>query len=138
MSTIGHPLSDLVNPYITANNGPNRHPGFKTGATPGLPTQAQVATWYGEIASWNPVPDLTWGTAFSMFGQSCIMQGIAARVATRQASSQQAHLYAHSSKPFAEFAWGLVQSGKEEEDEAVELLPKHQRSDVARMQDPAI
>lgn len=116
MSTIGHPLSDLVNllnPYITANNGPNPHPGFTTGATPGLPTQAQVVKWYGEIAGWDPVPDLTWGTAFSMFRQSCIMQGIAARVATRQASSEQAHLYANSVKPFAEFAWGLVRSGKE-------------------------
>jgi aminoglycoside phosphotransferase (APT) family kinase protein len=118
MSTIGHPLSDLVNilnPFITANNGPNRHSGFKPGATLGLPTQDQVVKWYQEIAGLDSVPDLTWGTAFSMFRQSCIMQGIAARVAMKQASSTQAHLYANSFKPFGEFAWSLVLSAKEAE-----------------------
>lgn len=111
MSTIGHPLSDItniLNPYITASSGPNPHIGFIPGATPGLPTQDQVVSWYREVAGWNPEPDLTWGTAFSMFRQSVIMQGIAARVAQGQASSAEAKVYADSFRPFAEFAWGLI------------------------------
>ncbi|KFY79130.1 hypothetical protein V499_01849 [Pseudogymnoascus sp. VKM F-103] len=93
MSTIGHPLSDLaniLNPYITALSGPNPHLGFAPGATPGLPSQEQVVSWYREVAGWRPEPELAWGTAFSIFRQSVIMQGIAARVAQRQASSAQA------------------------------------------------
>lgn len=115
MSTIGHPLSDLtnlLNPYITASSGPSPHRGFLSGATPGLPSPEQVVCWYSEVAGWDPAPELAWGTAFSMFRQSVIMQGIAARVAQRQASSAQAKVYADSFRPFGEFAWGLILKAK--------------------------
>lgn len=115
MSTIGHPLSDLaniLNPYITALSGPNPHLGFTPGATPGLPSQAQVVSWYREVAEWSPEPELAWGTAFSIFRQSVIMQGIAARVAQRQANSAQAKAYADSFMQFGEFSWGLILEAK--------------------------
>lgn len=115
MSTIGHPVSDLanlLNPYITASSGPNPHLGFIPGATPGLPSQAQVVSWYSEVGGWDPERELTWGTAFSMFRQSVVMQGIAARVAQRQASGAQSKFYADLFRPFGEFAWGLVLGAK--------------------------
>jgi aminoglycoside phosphotransferase (APT) family kinase protein len=111
MSTIGHPLSDLtnlINTYITAISGPNPHAGFVPNAVPGLPSQDQVVSWYAEEAAWNPQSDLAWGVAFSIFRQAIIMQGIAARVAQRQASSAEAKLYAQMFRPYAENAWKLV------------------------------
>jgi aminoglycoside phosphotransferase (APT) family kinase protein len=115
MSTIGHPLSDLVNlitPFLSAMEGLNSHDGFKLGATPGLPTQIQVIEWYTEVAGWDPALDLPWGAAFGFFRGSVIMQGIAARYALRQASSAKAKDYADMMGPFAEFAWTLVKKAK--------------------------
>ncbi len=63
-------------------------------------------SWYREVAEWSPEPELAWGTAFSIFRQSVIMQGIAARVAQRQANSAQAKAYADSFMQFGEFSWG--------------------------------
>jgi aminoglycoside phosphotransferase (APT) family kinase protein len=115
MSTIGHPLSDitnLINQYITASGGPNPQVGFAPGVTPGLPTQAQIVHWYREVAQWDPRLDLGWGISFSMFRQAIIMQGTAARVAQRQASSPEAKSYAALSKPFGEFAWKMILKAK--------------------------
>ncbi|KAL9030266.1 MAG: hypothetical protein Q9196_001596 [Gyalolechia fulgens] len=53
-------------------------------------------------------PETGWGDAFGVFRNSAIMQGIAARYATRQASSARAGVYAAQMKPYGEFAWGLV------------------------------
>jgi aminoglycoside phosphotransferase (APT) family kinase protein len=72
MSTIGHPLSDLVNllaPFVTADSPKALSVGrankaFKAGATEGLPTKEQLVQWYSEVAGWDPRPDLTWGDAF--------------------------------------------------------------------------
>ncbi|KAL1870253.1 hypothetical protein VTK73DRAFT_2802 [Phialemonium thermophilum] len=113
------------------------HKGFLPGATPGLPTMSEVASLYFSFVSSPsiaPSPsslpslsssepahypsqsettadqarDLQWAQAFSMFRQAAICQGIAARVATRQASSAQARRYADARAPLAEFAWELV------------------------------
>lgn len=113
MATIGHPLSDLANltnPYVLAKNptGPKGQPGFKEGATPGLPTEKQVTQWYTEVAGWDPSPDMTWAAAFGMLRSCVIMQGIAARYARRQASSANAKSYAEMMNPFGELAWSLV------------------------------
>ncbi|KAI9878123.1 MAG: hypothetical protein M1830_001806 [Pleopsidium flavum] len=109
MSTIGHPLSDLSNlltPYLTAHT---RTPSFIPGTTPGLPSRDQCIRWYTEVAGWDPTDDITWGDAFGIFRGSVIMQGIAARYAVRQASSEKAREYAALMGPFGEFAWGLVE-----------------------------
>jgi len=115
MSTIGHPLSDLVNllaPFILAGSGPTKHLGFKSGKIDGLPSQQQDIEWYREVAGWDPAPDLMWGAAFGMFRSCCIMQGIAARHALRQASSAKAKDYADMMHPFGEFAYTLVMKAK--------------------------
>ncbi|KAI9813076.1 MAG: hypothetical protein M1827_004296 [Pycnora praestabilis] len=113
MSTIGHPLSDLANlltPFLLANSTAVRgQPAFRPDATPGLPSRRQCIQWYREVSGWDPESELTWGDAFGLFRGSVIMQGIAARYAMRQASSEKAKDYAAQMRPFGEFAWGLVE-----------------------------
>jgi aminoglycoside phosphotransferase (APT) family kinase protein len=135
MATIGHPLSDLVNltgPYswmntsaspsvksaqesIKAGHG-TAQPKFAPGVVPGLPTLAQCVEWYAEAANWNPAPELGWGNAFGGFRGAVIMQGIAARYALRQASGQTAKEYAAQMRPYGEWAWGMVENLKKQED----------------------
>lgn len=121
MSTIGHPLSDLTNlmgPYTTASSERARtagraNPAFVEGATPGLPSQEECKKWYAETAGWEyPAREFTWGEAFNIYRGSVIMQGIAARFAQRQASSEKAGEYAAQMKPYGELGWELVQDCK--------------------------
>ncbi|KAI0841033.1 phosphotransferase enzyme family protein [Hypoxylon sp. FL0890] len=123
MSTIGHPLSDLANlmhPFYSASMSQHSssndaitavsHPGFLPGATPGLPSPSDVIQWYAAAAGWDPRPDeVAWASAFSIFRLAAICQGIAARVAMRQASSASAQKHAAAMHPLGEFAWELVQ-----------------------------
>ncbi|KAF2653499.1 APH-domain-containing protein [Lophiostoma macrostomum CBS 122681] len=119
MSTIGHPLSDLSNlivPWtITAFSMERRnsHKAFAPNAdTPGLTTREQCVTWYKEVAGWDPAPELSWSTAFAMWRDSIIFQGIASRYAVRQASSEQAKKVGEEMVPAAEICWELVQRAK--------------------------
>ncbi|KAI0438648.1 kinase-like domain-containing protein [Xylaria telfairii] len=115
MSTVGHPLSDLGNllmPFYTHVATSSYNPtanAFLPGATPGLPTPDVILTWYKEVAGWDPRPEIHWALAFAVFRLSAISQGIAARFATRQASSTEAQKYAQSFKPLGELAWSLVE-----------------------------
>ena len=125
MSTIGHPLADLTNlltPYTTSRNELARmlmaaqtgagssKPAFIPGATPGLPTQAQCLQWYAETAGWEfSEAEIAWGDAFNVFKGAIIMQGIAARYAVRQASSERASEYGRAMRPFGEVAWNLTE-----------------------------
>jgi aminoglycoside phosphotransferase (APT) family kinase protein len=116
MSTIGHPLSDLVNlliPY-SLRDLPGRHElsKFKDGATPGLPTQDQLLKWYAEIAGWDPSPDIPFGKAFGIFRATFIYQGIAARYAVRQASSAQAKEMGSQMHPLGQYTWTTVLEAK--------------------------
>ncbi|KAI1339890.1 kinase-like domain-containing protein [Xylariaceae sp. FL0016] len=117
MSTVGHPLSDLanvLNPFYSqsASSSYNRSDAFSPGATPGLPTPDMIMEWYAEASGWDPRPEMHWALAFSAFRSSAICQGIAARYATRQASSAEARKYADAFKPLGELAWSLVQEEK--------------------------
>ena len=125
MSTIGHPLSDLSNlftPYSFADNPPNSalsvrtNPAFFTSAnTPGLPSRSQCAQWYAELAGWDPSSDLDWGDTFATFRNGVIMQGIAARYALRQASSEKAKEIGDLMRPYGDFSWGLIERWKSKE-----------------------
>jgi aminoglycoside phosphotransferase (APT) family kinase protein len=120
MSTIGHPLSDLsclMEPYtITARTiepRRNSNPAFKPPRLlEGLPSREELIQWYGQAAGWNPVPDIPWGTAFAMFRNSIIFQGIAARYAARQASSAEARTFGEERIPVAEICRGMVEEAK--------------------------
>lgn len=124
MSTIGHPLSDLSNllsPFTFAlhpvpeqlesrTNSAFSSSTFRTG----LPSRKECIEWYCETAGWNPFDESRWGDAFGVFRNSVIMQGIAARYALRQASSERAQEYAAQMGPFGDFAWSLVRRLQEE------------------------
>jgi aminoglycoside phosphotransferase (APT) family kinase protein len=117
MSTIGHPLSDLINlltPYYLVNEEVNNLPAFAPGALPGLPSQKALVKWYAEVAGWDPTPDLTWGVAFGFFRTTCIFQGIAARWAVRQASSAKAKDHAQQRHPMGRLAWKHVQRARDQ------------------------
>lgn len=114
MATVGHPLSDICN-FVTQfytgrqpNVGLSDTDGFLPGKTPGLPQVKQILEWYTATAGYDPRADITWGMAFSLWKLSAICQGIAARYATRQASSEQARIYAEKRGPTAESAWVLA------------------------------
>ncbi|KAI1075203.1 phosphotransferase enzyme family protein [Whalleya microplaca] len=121
MSTVGHPLSDLanmLNPFYTyrvKTNDSSDNKAFAPGVTPGLPTPDAVLEWYSEVAGWDPRSEITWAMAFSVFRNSAICQGIAARYATRQASSAQAKQYAAAFRPLGELAWQLIEEEKAKE-----------------------
>lgn len=112
MATVGHPLSDLCNlisPYILSS-GDSQMSQFTPGIVPGLPRREECIHWYTETSGYATDSELAWGDAFFAFRGSVIMQGIAARLAGRQASSARAEEYAKQAKPFAEGAWKRVQA----------------------------
>ena len=87
-------------PFLTAESGPNAIPAFRPGALAGIPTLQEALGWYAEVSGYDPTPDLPWGSAFGLYRSSVIMQGIAARYAVRQASSEKAKDYADMMVPF--------------------------------------
>ncbi|QUC17785.1 uncharacterized protein UV8b_02026 [Ustilaginoidea virens] len=121
MSTIGHPLSDVCNllmQYYTARHAgaaPESAAGFLPGRTLGLPTEQQLLCWYADVSGYHPGPDMKWGMAFNIFKLAGVCQGIAARYARRQASSDEAKQYAVTRLPLAEYAWELAQEADNEE-----------------------
>jgi len=52
---------------------------------------------------------LTWAEAFAIYRGAVIIQGIAARYAARQASSEKAMDHGNAMRPHAEMAWQFVQ-----------------------------
>jgi aminoglycoside phosphotransferase (APT) family kinase protein len=117
MSTIGHPLSDLcclLEPYtITARTKEarrNSNPAFRPPRLmEGLPSREECIQLYGAAAGWDPKKNIPWGTAFAMYRNCVIYQGIAARYAQRQASSAQAKEVGQEMYPAAEICRGLVE-----------------------------
>jgi aminoglycoside phosphotransferase (APT) family kinase protein len=125
MSTIGHPLSDLVNlvtPWTMTDNtyGITAHQAFDTSrATAGLPTMNQCVEWYRQVAGWDPAPDIPWGVAFWLFRTTVVMQGIAARYASRQASGTTAREFGLQMKPHARMASDHIAEVKRKQEGAV-------------------
>ncbi|RAL58091.1 hypothetical protein DID88_009808 [Monilinia fructigena] len=117
MSTIGHPLSDIINilsPYsVQYEKKFDSLPQFQEDHLPGLPSQSDLISWYRETAGWDPEPDLPWGVAFGFFRNTCIYQGIAARWAVRQASSAKAEVHAKARWPMGNLCWKFVGLAKE-------------------------
>ncbi|RYP12285.1 hypothetical protein DL767_011364 [Monosporascus sp. MG133] len=120
MSTLGHPLSDLANllhplygtgPGVVVAASPSR-PATTASAEEGLPDPETVVSWYRDVAGWDPAPEMAWALAFSVFRLAAICQGIAARVAPRQASSESARRHAEAMGTLAETAWAMVQKAK--------------------------
>ncbi|KAF2772872.1 APH-domain-containing protein [Teratosphaeria nubilosa] len=130
-STLAHPYADLTNlisPWTISDATPSwprihadkafldpSQPDSKASEYPGLPTKQEALQWYEETVGWQiPSSELTWATAFALFRDSIIFQGIAARHALRQASNEKAMVYAQERTPFAEMAWAMVGKAVEE------------------------
>lgn len=121
LSTLGHPLSDIVNltvPYLDVEPalGPGRGrgaPEFVPGATLGLPSREEVIKWYVEDTQWEAGRIIAWGDAFGMFRSTVIVHGIAARYARRQGSGISAQNISKQVVPFVNLTLKLV--GKAEE-----------------------
>ncbi|KAG5981418.1 hypothetical protein E4U55_002951 [Claviceps digitariae] len=122
MSTVGHPLSDVCNllmQYYTCRHpdaGSQSAQGFLPGRTPGLPTEEQLLGWYADISGYDARRDMSWGMAFNVFKMAGVCQGIAARQARRQASSEKAMQHAVARGPLARFAWELAQEARAKSD----------------------
>jgi len=122
MATIGHPLSDVVNllsPYTTSERKEaaamtRRSSTFSAGSLDGLPSKEQCLRWYSETAGWDPRPDMKWGEAFGAYRACIIFQGIAARYAVRQASSERAKENGAHMRPYAEISWNSIAEYKAE------------------------
>ncbi|KAL2212647.1 acyl-CoA dehydrogenase family member 11 [Sarocladium strictum] len=129
MSTVGHPLSDvcnfMTNFYTAKYTGaaPYDNSAFLPGATPGLPQPDQILKWYAEFSDgWCPSPrEVSWGMAFNIWKLAAVCQGIAARYAVRQASSEKAKHHAVTRGPMADFAWRLIEETKGEGGEGSKL-----------------
>ncbi|KAK5117999.1 hypothetical protein LTR62_004043 [Meristemomyces frigidus] len=126
MSTVGHPYADLTNlisPWTISNATPSwprihadtaflhpSQPKSTNSEYPGLPTREEAVAWYEETAGFSiPARELAWATSFALFRDSIIFQGIAARFALRQASSDRAMMYGRERGPYAEMAWVMVE-----------------------------
>jgi aminoglycoside phosphotransferase (APT) family kinase protein len=120
MSTIGHPLSDIVNfttPYLQARIQ-NDGSAFTPGVTPGLPSREQLFAWYAEVSGYDPTPDLKYGEAFGLMRGAIIVHGIKARHALGQASSANAAAYGEMVPVFAENVMNLIEQGKKEKEQS--------------------
>jgi len=110
LSTLGHPLTDLAN-LLQPFDLP--HDGLEDTILQGLqglppshvPLIDELMTTYCSTAG-RPYPIPKWPVAvsFSMFRLSVIIQGIAARVLTNQASSEEAAVVAKGFKPLGRLA----------------------------------
>lgn len=116
LSTIGHPLSDLANflqPFYVPYDAEEGFLGFKNSpeALP-VPGADELLKVYCSISNENyPIDRWLFAVAFSFFRLSVILQGIAARVARKQASSAKAKSFAARFKQVAYMALDIVDQG---------------------------
>jgi aminoglycoside phosphotransferase (APT) family kinase protein len=100
--------------------GITAHQTFDTSSViPGLPTMKQCVEWYSEVAGWDPAPYMPWGVAFWLFRTTVVMQGIAARYASRQASGTTAREFGLQMKPHAMMALDHIAQVKRSQKDAV-------------------
>ncbi|OBZ85554.1 Acyl-CoA dehydrogenase family member 10 [Choanephora cucurbitarum] len=114
LSTIGHPLSDLSNllqPYYVPNQSDSN--GLRGVQELPIPNPEELMRHYClQLGTINyPIQNWPFAVAFSFFRLAVIGQGIAARVARKQASSAQAKLYAQKFKLIAYLALEIVNQG---------------------------
>ncbi|KAI9168096.1 kinase-like domain-containing protein [Paramyrothecium foliicola] len=126
MVTEGHPLSDLATLLSPFSWSPEQVPvltNFSLTAeleewrlkcsaeySAGLPTAKDCQAWYKELTGYDVARDMDWAFAFGCFRTAIIMQGIAARVITGQATGVQARQFAAQALPYALWSWARVQA----------------------------
>ncbi|KAI8087873.1 kinase-like domain-containing protein [Gilbertella persicaria] len=111
LSTIGHPFSDLSNLlqpfYVPAVDNAGLL-GFKDATDPlPIPSADELISIYCQQRK-QALDRWMFAVAFSFFRLSVILQGIAARVARKQASSAEAKTYAARFIPVANMALDII------------------------------
>lgn len=117
LSTIGHPLSDLANllqPFYIPATEDGVFAGFKGSKAelPIPPADELMKVYCQEAGIPYPIQNWSFCVAFAFFRVAVITQGIAARVARKQASSAQAKFYASRFVPFTHLALEIVDQGE--------------------------
>jgi aminoglycoside phosphotransferase (APT) family kinase protein len=128
MVTEGHPLSDLVNmtsPFSWSSEQVSMlvdqslteelrevQTKFTPNSTQGIPTLGECYDWYQSIVGWEARDGIDWALAFGNFRTAVIMQGIAARLATGQASGIKAREYTLQAITYALWSHSRIQSIK--------------------------
>ncbi|ORZ03769.1 kinase-like domain-containing protein [Syncephalastrum racemosum] len=116
LSTIGHPFSDLANLlhpfFIPASN--EGFFGLKNSKEPlPIPGHEELIQYYCQkVGSPYPLEKFQFSVAFACFRLAVILQGIAARVARKQASSAEAKAHGEKFKPMAQLALDFVDQGE--------------------------
>ncbi|KAF0357976.1 APH-domain-containing protein [Gigaspora margarita] len=98
LSTIGHPLSDLANllmNFFVKDIPYSPIPGLRDVKNLSIPSANELIQVYCEKSGRQyPIPNFEFAIAFTFFRTAVILQGIAARIARKQASSDKAKEYA--------------------------------------------
>ncbi|CAG8727044.1 17237_t:CDS:2, partial [Racocetra persica] len=98
LSTIGHPLSDLANlsmNFFTKDLPGSPITGLRDVKNLPIPSANELIQAYCEKSGRQyPIPNFEFAIAFTLFRTAVILQGIAARIARKQASSAKANAYA--------------------------------------------
>jgi len=106
LATIGHPYSDLAN-LLQPFYFPKEFP-LSRNALHDVSLQTLLKSYC--LLSHSDYPIVNWNfcVVFSFFRLSVILQGIAARIASKQASSAEANVYASLFKPIGEIAYNMI------------------------------
>jgi aminoglycoside phosphotransferase (APT) family kinase protein len=111
LSTLGHPLADFSYHCMAWHIPPGTFRGIGgldlTGL--GIPSEAEYIRMYCDRTGFATPDDLKadWNfyLAYNLFRMAAILQGIAKRVETGTASSEQARASGAGARPMAELAW---------------------------------
>jgi len=115
LSTLGHPLADFSYHCMSWHIVPGTFRGIGGLDLPslGIPTEKEYIHMYCDQTGLAKPQDLQadWNfyLAFNLFRIAAILQGIAKRVETGTASSEQARTSGAGARPMAELAWSFAQ-----------------------------
>ena len=115
LSTLGHPLADFsyhcMSWHISGETF--RGIGGLDHKSLGIPTESEYIRKYCERTGLTTpealAPDWNFYQAYTLFRMAAILQGIAKRVETGTASSEQAVASGRGARPMAEMAWQFAQ-----------------------------
>ncbi|KAH9944587.1 kinase-like protein [Amylocystis lapponica] len=118
LCTLGSPLADLANLTQPWAMEPARIPrefvgmvGFKHATTPdvAISLEALEREYCAHTRQAYPIVEMGFARSWMLFRLAVIAQGIAARYALRQASSEQAFMYSRVFPLIGQFAWDAAQ-----------------------------
>lgn len=112
LSTLGHPLADLGYLCMGYHSSTDLY-GFGDAdlAALGIPSEAELVTWYCRLTGRSGIPHWHFYLAFALFRMAAILHGIAGRVKAGTASAPNAAERGALAGPMADYAWAVVEQG---------------------------